>query len=130
MVLNKATHCKNAELETQFATFVPYADIFQSQCRTKRVNLVESNGSGRSGDEEITIMSISDSEVSKDDAYWHATVHVADNEMQFKIDTEADVSCLPETTYQQTQVQPRGIKIFQKEIIWSGSQRIIRGWNN
>ena len=30
VVLNKATHCKNAELETQFATFVPYADIFRA----------------------------------------------------------------------------------------------------
>ena len=86
------------------------------------MNLVESDGSR---DEEITIMSISDSEESKDDAYWHATVHVADNEMKFKTDTGADVSRLPEATYQQLKCSLGELKSSKKKLFGADRKGLL-----
>ena len=71
-------------------------------------------------------MSISDSKCRK-------TMHIGtqrftwliSNEMQFKIDTGADVSCLPETTYQQLKCSLGELKSSKKKLFGADRKGLL-----
>ena len=89
---------------------------FQSQCRTKRVQNVDIESG--SSDDEIAVMCVTNASSHRDNkAKWRVTVKINEDALDFKIDSGADVTCLPENIYQRLKSGLGPVKKAKKKLL-------------
>lgn len=75
---------------------------FQAVCRSQSVGEISLGDNGDTGESDVFLGTVTDSEMNR----WKVKLSLDDKEIEWRIDTGADVTAIPECLYQQLEGKP------------------------